>query len=51
MVKQKFQYVVSCQVFGKQKREMDPKARDIEYLLARHPTLRVAYIDNIKSNY
>jgi len=49
LVKSKFQYVVSCQVYGQQKRELDPKATDIDFLLARHPNLRVAYIDNRKA--
>lgn len=29
---------------------MDPKAEDIEFLLARHPNLRVAYIDSVRSS-
>eukprot|EP00808_Paulinella_micropora_P006142 g12273.t1 len=45
---QKFQYVVSCQVYGKQRRELDPKAKDIAHLLAIYPHLRVAYVDNVK---
>mmetsp|Transcript_16518 Transcript_16518/g.23108 ORF Transcript_16518/g.23108 Transcript_16518/m.23108 type:complete len:2184 (+) Transcript_16518:275-6826(+) len=44
----KYQYVVSCQVYGKQKEESDPKANDIEFLLHRFSNLRVAYIDNKK---
>jgi len=44
----KYQYVVSCQVYGRQKEEGDPKATDIEFLLRRFPNLRVAYIDNRK---
>jgi hypothetical protein len=27
---------------------MDPKAADIDFLLAKYPNLRVAYIDNVK---
>ncbi len=41
----KFNYVVACQVYGKQRKELDPKAADIDYLLMKHPNLRVAYID------
>ena len=44
----KYQYVVSCQVYGKQKEEQNPKAKDIEFLLQQYPNLRVAYIDNVK---
>lgn len=38
----------NCQVYGKQRRENDPKAADIEYLLHTYPSLRVAYIDTLK---
>eukprot|EP00457_Paulinella_chromatophora_P000120 gb/GEZN01000120.1/.p1 GENE.gb/GEZN01000120.1/~~gb/GEZN01000120.1/.p1 ORF type:complete len:2191 (+),score=319.80 gb/GEZN01000120.1/:64-6636(+) len=48
VVMQKFQYVVSCQVYGKQRRELDPKAKDIAHLLAIYPHLRVAYVDSMK---
>mmetsp|Transcript_34852 Transcript_34852/g.67772 ORF Transcript_34852/g.67772 Transcript_34852/m.67772 type:complete len:2149 (+) Transcript_34852:48-6494(+) len=44
----KYQYVVSAQVYGRQKEELDPKAADIEFLLREFPNLRVAYIDNRK---
>eukprot|EP00595_Chromulina_sp_UTEXLB2642_P001715 CAMPEP_0196767632 /NCGR_PEP_ID=MMETSP1095-20130614/41799_1 /TAXON_ID=96789 ORGANISM="Chromulina nebulosa, Strain UTEXLB2642" /NCGR_SAMPLE_ID=MMETSP1095 /ASSEMBLY_ACC=CAM_ASM_000446 /LENGTH=1772 /DNA_ID=CAMNT_0042136127 /DNA_START=2165 /DNA_END=7482 /DNA_ORIENTATION=- len=46
----KFNYVVACQVYGHMKKTLDPKADDIEYLLKRHPNLRVAYIDNLRAN-
>lgn len=45
MANQKFQYVISAQVYGKQKKEMDSKADDIDFLLKKYPNLRVAYID------
>jgi len=48
IIRQKFQYIISCQLYGKQKREMDQKAADIDYLLHRYPNLRVAYIDQNK---
>lgn len=32
------------------RRNMEHKADDIEFLLARHPNLRVAYIDSIRTN-
>ncbi|EQC33729.1 hypothetical protein SDRG_08832 [Saprolegnia diclina VS20] len=51
IVKTKFTYVVACQVYGRQKRNNDPKAKDIEYLLHRFPNLRVAYIDEVRVNY
>lgn len=41
----KFNYVVACQIYGPLKRKLDSKAEDIEFLLARHPNLRVAYVD------
>ena len=44
---QKFQYVVACQVYGRMKKNQDPKADDIEMLLDRFPNLRVAYIDEV----
>eukprot|EP00468_Gymnochlora_sp_CCMP2014_P003100 CAMPEP_0167759548 /NCGR_PEP_ID=MMETSP0110_2-20121227/11087_1 /TAXON_ID=629695 /ORGANISM="Gymnochlora sp., Strain CCMP2014" /LENGTH=2075 /DNA_ID=CAMNT_0007645951 /DNA_START=90 /DNA_END=6317 /DNA_ORIENTATION=+ len=48
LAKLKYQYVVSCQVYGRQKEEGDPKAADIEFLLRKFPNLRVAFIDNKK---
>jgi callose synthase len=45
----KFNYVVSCQVYGTMKRNMDAKTDDIEFLLSRHPNLRIAYIDCLRS--
>ena len=48
MVKQKFQYVVSAQVYGKQKRESDPKSAEIDIYLHKYPNMRVAYIDTLK---
>ncbi|GLD91630.1 hypothetical protein PINS_up000163 [Pythium insidiosum] len=51
LIKTKFTYVVACQIYGRQKRNNDPKARDIEFLLHRFPNLRVSYIDEIRVNY
>ncbi|KAH9098016.1 hypothetical protein LEN26_016820 [Aphanomyces euteiches] len=51
IVKSKFTYVVACQVYGRQKRNNDPKAKDIEFLLHRFPNLRVSYIDEVRVNY
>ncbi|CAB1098159.1 GT48 [Ectocarpus sp. CCAP 1310/34] len=48
LVVQKFQYVVACQVYGRMKKNQDPKADDIEILLKRFPNLRVAYIDEVR---
>lgn len=46
----KFNYVVACQMYGVFKKNQDPKADDIEFLLARYPNLRVAYIDACRIN-
>ncbi|RHZ20392.1 hypothetical protein DYB37_000834 [Aphanomyces astaci] len=51
LVKAKFTYVVACQVYGRQKRNNDAKAKDIEFLLHRFPNLRVSYIDEVRVNY
>lgn len=46
----KFNYVIACQIYGTMKRNIDHKAEDIEFLLSRHPNLRVAYIDTVRVN-
>jgi len=43
----KFNYVCACQVYGDQRKNNDHKADDIEFLMARHPNLRVAYVDKV----
>ncbi|KDO19933.1 hypothetical protein SPRG_21467 [Saprolegnia parasitica CBS 223.65] len=48
MVALKFNYVVTCQIYGKQKEEDKQQAKDIDYLLKKHPSLRVAYVDGPK---
>ena len=48
--KLKFSYVVACQVYGQMKKNIEHKADDIEFLLSRHPNLRIAYIDSIRVN-
>ena len=45
LARSKFNYVISAQVYGKQKAQRDTKAEDIEYLLRRFPSLRIAYLD------
>lgn len=50
LAKLKFNYVVACQVYGQMKKGLDHKADDIEFLLSRHPNLRVAYIDTSRVN-
>mmetsp|Transcript_21477 Transcript_21477/g.35435 ORF Transcript_21477/g.35435 Transcript_21477/m.35435 type:complete len:1570 (+) Transcript_21477:3-4712(+) len=45
LLRLKFGYVVSCQLYGQHKRMRDPKAADTEFLLQRYPNLRVAYVD------
>ncbi|XP_020585095.1 callose synthase 9-like [Phalaenopsis equestris] len=41
----KFTYVVTCQIYGKQREERKPEAADIALLMQRNEALRVAYID------
>ncbi len=50
LIGEKFGYVVSCQVYGNQKKNQDPKAEDIEDMMHRYPHLRIAYIDSIRVN-
>eukprot|EP00560_Eucampia_antarctica_P003873 CAMPEP_0197837544 /NCGR_PEP_ID=MMETSP1437-20131217/32466_1 /TAXON_ID=49252 ORGANISM="Eucampia antarctica, Strain CCMP1452" /NCGR_SAMPLE_ID=MMETSP1437 /ASSEMBLY_ACC=CAM_ASM_001096 /LENGTH=1848 /DNA_ID=CAMNT_0043444667 /DNA_START=1096 /DNA_END=6642 /DNA_ORIENTATION=+ len=45
---EKFGYIVSCQVYGNQKKNQSPAADDIDQLMHRFPLLRVAYIDSIR---
>ncbi|CAI8601679.1 unnamed protein product [Vicia faba] len=44
----KFSYVVSCQQYGIDKRSGAARAQDILRLMARYPSLRVAYIDEVE---
>lgn len=48
MVALKFNYVCTCQIYGRQKDEQKQQAQDIDFLLKKHPTLRVAYVDGPK---
>ncbi|KAH9129922.1 hypothetical protein AeMF1_000085 [Aphanomyces euteiches] len=48
MVALKFNYVCTCQIYGKQKDEHKQQALDIDFLLMKHPSLRVAYVDGPK---
>eukprot|EP00965_Chrysotila_dentata_P033073 1101679-Pleurochrysis_carterae.AAC.1 len=41
LVRQKFSYVVSCQLYGAMKRSREQKAADTDFLLQRFPNLRV----------
>ncbi|XP_028759782.1 callose synthase 9 [Neltuma alba] len=45
----KFTYVVTCQIYGKQKEEQKPEAADIALLMQRHEALRVAFIDVVET--
>ncbi|XP_057422591.1 callose synthase 9 [Lotus japonicus] len=45
----KFTYVVTCQIYGKQKEEQKPEAADIALLMQRNEALRVAYIDVVET--
>ena len=49
-VRHKFGYLVAAQVYGRMKKNADPKAQDMDYLLHRFPNLRVAYIDEVRLN-
>nr|VDD53177.1 unnamed protein product [Brassica oleracea] len=41
----KFTYVVTCQMYGRQKEDQKPEAADIALLMQRNEALRIAYID------
>nr|XP_007142646.1 hypothetical protein PHAVU_007G004900g [Phaseolus vulgaris]ESW14640.1 hypothetical protein PHAVU_007G004900g [Phaseolus vulgaris] len=45
----KFTYVVTCQIYGKQKEEQKPEAADIALLMQRNEALRVAFIDVVET--
>ncbi|GJT42861.1 callose synthase 9 [Tanacetum coccineum] len=45
----KFTYVVTCQIYGKQKEDQKPEAADIGLLLQKNEALRVAYIDEVET--
>ncbi|XP_024020738.1 callose synthase 9 isoform X2 [Morus notabilis] len=45
----KFTYVVTCQIYGKQKEDKKPEAADIALLMQRNEALRVAFIDDVES--
>ncbi|PWA86760.1 glucan synthase-like 10 [Artemisia annua] len=45
----KFTYVVTCQIYGKQKEDQKPQAADIGLLLQKNEALRVAYIDEVET--
>ncbi|CAE7582975.1 CALS5, partial [Symbiodinium microadriaticum] len=48
LTKLKFSYVVAAQAYANMKKSGDHKADDIDFLLARHPNLRVAYIETVR---
>ncbi|CAM6036816.1 unnamed protein product [Sphagnum compactum] len=45
----KFTYVVTCQIFGQQKKEGAVQAADILYLMHKYDSLRIAYIDVVET--
>ncbi|XP_052202115.1 callose synthase 11-like [Diospyros lotus] len=45
----KFTYVVTCQIYGNQKRRGDSRADDILYLMKNNEALRVAYVDEVQA--
>jgi len=51
LVEQKFEYLVSCQVYGRMRESPEgsafrQKARDIEELIRAHPELKVSYVQS-----
>ncbi|XVF87488.1 hypothetical protein PTKIN_Ptkin18bG0124100 [Pterospermum kingtungense] len=44
----KFTYVVTCQVYGRQKAKGDSHAEEILYLMKSNEALRVAYVDEVQ---
>jgi callose synthase len=47
----KFTYVVACQVYGQHKAKGDSRAEDILYLMKNNEALRVAYVDEVHSDW
>ncbi|WOK95662.1 hypothetical protein Cni_G04369 [Canna indica] len=45
----KYTYVLACQIYGSQKAKNDARASDILYLMKKNEALRVAYVDEVKS--
>ncbi|KAI4307526.1 hypothetical protein L6164_030703 [Bauhinia variegata] len=45
----KFTYVVTCQIYGKQKEDQKPEASDIALLMQKNEALRVAFIDVVET--
>lgn len=45
----KFTYVVTCQIYGKQREEQKPEAADIALLMQWNEALRIAYIDVVEN--
>ncbi|KAL5221287.1 hypothetical protein ABZP36_026000 [Zizania latifolia] len=45
----KYTYVVTCQIYGNQKKAKDQRAEDILTLMKKNETLRVAYVDEVCS--
>jgi callose synthase len=43
----KFTYVVTCQIYGQQKKNKDYQAADILRLMKAYPALRIAYVDEV----
>lgn len=47
----KFTYVVTCQIYGAQKKANDVRAADILRLMKTHTGLRIAYVDERSESY
>ncbi|CAM0882666.1 unnamed protein product [Alopecurus aequalis] len=44
----KYTYVVTCQIYGNQKKGKDQRAEDILSLMKKNEALRVAYVDEVR---
>ncbi|GBG82854.1 hypothetical protein CBR_g36382 [Chara braunii] len=47
----KFTYVVTAQIYGQQKRKKEQQAEDISNLMKKYHALRIAYVDEVDSNF
>ena len=45
LVRLKFSYVTSCQIYGQQQRSNAPQAADIDFLMTKYKNWRVSYVD------
>ena len=50
LAQKKFNYVISAQIYQRQKDRGDSKAEDIEFIMRKFPSLRVAFLDECDKN-